>query len=57
MKYVNGVPQRKTPIWKGSLKWYKEKYKVRYSRNVGGDKHSAGHPLIAECMSNYQTNE
>jgi len=57
MKYVNGVPQRKKPIWKGSYSWIQRKYKVRHPRNVGGDKHSAGHPLIAECMSNYQTNE
>ena len=57
MKYVKGVPQRQTPLQKYGLAWIQRKYKVRHPRNVGGDKHSAGHPLIAECMSNYQTNE
>ena len=57
MKYVKGVPQIQTPLQKNGLAWILRKYKVRHPRNIGGDKHSVGHPLIAECMSNYQTNE
>ena len=45
------------PIWKGTREWYKRKYQPRYPRNIGGDKHSASHPLIAECMSNYETEQ
>ena len=49
--------KKKKYLWKGGFAWTMEKYKVRKKRNVGGDKHSAGHPLIAECMSNYETEQ
>jgi len=46
-----------TPLQKGSLAWIQRKYSVKYPKNIGGDPNSLGHPLIAVCSSDYQSED
>ncbi len=45
------------PFQKGSQPWIKRKYSVKYPRNIGGDQNSLGCQLIAECSSDYQSDD